>query len=137
MRIPLYVLAFGAISFVLAGCHHTVNTVEVGTASSAAGEYRWIQTDERLSEIASVVSARKTKADDLLKVQVELMNHHSKPRKFYYRFEWLEADGMMVESPTPIWMLRTILPKETILLQAVAPNPRVADCRLKLQEDVK
>lgn len=137
MKMPLYAFVLGTTLLVLAGCHHTINTVEVGTATSAAGEYRWIQTDKRLGEITSVVSARKTKADDLLKVQVEIMNQRPKEKKFYYRFEWLEADGMMVESPTPIWMMRTIQGKETILLQAVAPNSRVVDCRLKLQEDTK
>ncbi len=105
-RFGLVLLLAGA-GLAVWGCRHTVNAVEVGEATGG-DEYNWIKTDRHLSKTATVVSAHKGRADDLLKVQVEVRNRHSGDKKFYYRFEWLEADGMQVESPPPIWMLKTV-----------------------------
>lgn len=127
------VLGLGVAAF---GCSHSVDTVEVH-GDAQGGGYSWIQTDGHLEKVAAVVGARKTKADDLLKIQIELLNKHDTAKKFYYRIEWIEGDGMIVQSPTPIWQMRTIQGQEQIVLQAVAPNARVTDCKVKLQEDVK
>lgn len=121
-----------AIAAALAGCHRTINTVEVG--QSVDGQYRWIVTDSGLSQVAAVVAARKTRADDLLRVEVEVENLRPIQQRFYYRFEWFDADGNIVDTPLSTWQPQIVAGRERVVIKGIAPNPRVADCRLKLQE---
>ena len=116
----------------LTACFRTVNSVEVG--SSVDGQYRWIQTDSGMSQIAAVVSAKKVRVNDLLKVQVEVKNLRPIQERFYSKFEWLDNDGMLVDTPLSTWEPRIIPGNEVIMIQGIAPHPGVTDCRLKLQE---
>lgn len=128
------VLSVAALA--LAGCHRTVNTVEVGDAAGSP-QYRWIQTDSGLGSVAHVTSASKTRVNDLLRVQVEITNDRERQQRLYYRFEYLDADGMVVDTPLSTWQPIVIQGRETIKINGVAPNPRVTDCRLKLQESIR
>jgi len=132
MRNLKTVFGLTSLAVALAGCYRTVNTVEVG--KSVEGEYRWIITDSGLSQVASVVSARKTRADDLLRVEVEVENLRPIQQRFYYRFEWFDADGNIVDTPLSTWQPQIVAGRERVVLRGIAPNPRVTDCRLKLQE---
>ena len=118
-----------------AGCHRTVNTVAVG--DSQITEYQWIQTDSGLNDIAHVVSARKDRVNGLLKVQVELTNLRNHDERIVYKFQWLDANGMEVPSISNDWVPKVINGRESLMIVGVAPDPRVTDCRLKLQENVR
>lgn len=119
----------------IGGCHRTVNTVGVG--ESISPEYKWIQTDSGVSQICNVVSARKTRVNDLLKVQVELTNQRNHDERFVYKFQWLDANGMEVSSITNDWTAKVINGRETVMIQGIAPTSRVTDCRLLMQENVR
>jgi uncharacterized protein YcfL len=124
------------LAVAVAGCHSTVNTVSVG--DSLGTGYSMVQTDYGLSQICKVISARKTRTDTgALKVQVELMNTRNHDERFVYKFLWLDANGMEIPSITNDWQVRVINGKETIMLTGVAADPRVKDCRVKMQESVQ
>jgi uncharacterized protein YcfL len=131
-----YALVIAAmVSVSLAGCRRTVDTVHVG--DSYGDQYKWVQTDSGMGQIAKVISARKQRVNDLLKVQVELMNTRKNDERFVYKWVWLDADGLEITSITNTWNVRVINAKETIMLSAIAPDPRVTDARLLLQESVR
>lgn len=117
------------------GCHRTVNTVAVG--DSMTSEYKWIQTDSGLSEQATVVSARKDRVNGLLKVQIELLNRRNHDERIVYKFQWLDASGMEITSIASDWQPKVINGRESVMIVGVAPDARVTDCRVKLQENVR
>ena len=83
----------------IAGCSRSVDTVQVG--DSLGNEYKWIQTDAGIGKTARVVSAKKARTDTgLLQVQVELYSVRHNDAKFVYKFVWLDAKGMEINSIT-------------------------------------
>ena len=70
----------------------------------------------------------------LLKIQVTLYNSTHRAAAFNYKFEWFDANGMIVDSPLSIWSPQTIDAYETIQLTSLAPLPSAKDFRLKLQQ---
>lgn len=120
----------------IAGCSRSVDTVQVG--DSLGNEYKWIQTDAGIGKTAKVVSAKKTRTDTgLLKVQVELYSVRHNDAKFVYKFVWLDAKGMEINSITNDWQVRVINGHETLMITGTAGDPRVTDCRLKLQDNIR
>jgi uncharacterized protein YcfL len=120
---------------VAAGCHRTVNTVAVG--DSLGSEYKWIQTDTGVSQICQIVSARKDRVNGLLKVQVEVLNIRNHDERFVYRFQWLDANGMEITSVANDWVPQVINGRESLTIQGIAPDPRVTDARIKMQENIR
>lgn len=58
-------------------------------------------------------------------------------RSFNYRFEWFDANGVQVNTPTSTYLPRQIEGKESIFISAVAPTPSAKDFRLKLLESTR
>lgn len=131
-----WILALGIATAMAVGCERSVNTVEraqpYGRPEPVADKR--IITDPTLNGIAMVVSLRETMEGDLVKIQVELLNDDRKDHQVNYRFSWYDGSGMAVDSPMSLWKPVTILGRQTIPLQAIAPNPRAKDFRLELQE---
>ena len=114
----------------LVGCK-TVNSVDV----SSSGEYNWIKTDSQMSDMAWVRRANKERQGGLLHVQVEIHNTTSNDGTFLYRFVWMNANGFTVETPLTTWERRTILARQTITLDGVAPDSSITDCRVEMKRD--
>ncbi|HVT88561.1 MAG TPA: YcfL family protein [Tepidisphaeraceae bacterium] len=117
----------------ICGCAKTVNSVNI----SHEGSYDWIKTDSSLSDIASVVRVNKVREQDLLHVQVEVMNTGSSPQVFQYRYIWIDGNGFTLQSPTSAWQRKFIQGKQTVSIDGVAPDTRVADCRLEMKRTDK
>jgi uncharacterized protein YcfL len=83
----LYASVVLGAGLLAAGCAPppTVNTVEI----PAGGSYNWINTDPRLGDVARVTRVNKAKADDLLRVQVDVQNTTNYPHRINYRFIWV------------------------------------------------
>ena len=135
MRVLTYVAGTLVLAAAALGCHRTVNTVEVG--ESLPGEYKWIQTDSGMSAQATVIAAKKERVNGLLKVQVKLLNRRNHDERFVYKFQWLDANGYEIQSVASDWQPRVINGKESITITGIAPDARVTDCHLKLQENVR
>lgn len=120
----------------VAGCQRTVDTVQVG--DSLDTPYKWIKTDGGASQAFKVVNARKARTETgQLKVEVDVQNVRKTYERFVYKFEWLDAKGMEINSITNDWQVRVVNGLETVTLTGIAADPRVTDCRVKLQKDVR
>lgn len=132
--IPLLAAGLLAVS----GCKTSVNSVE---NAQKAGQRQMISdsrviTDESLGKKVSIVGVNTAMTPGgLLKVQVELLNKTRSYQAFNYRFEWFDANGMLMNSLTPAVIGSSIEGKESKFISAVAPTPTCKDFRLKLLEN--
>lgn len=120
----------------LVGCR-TVNTVkpEEDRSNPTTVNEEQIITDSSLEDEAEVVEVRETRVSNgLLKVQAQLKNRDTSKRRVNYRFDWLNKDGMVVDSPTSTWSQEVLQGKEAVWVSGVAPNSNVNNFRLKLIE---
>ena len=117
----------------LAGCS-TVNTVERAqpTGQKQMTNDKRIITDTGLDRKVNIVGINEaTIGSGFAKVQVELFNKSSSSCCFTYHFDWFDAQGMLVQTPTSSWIDRTIQGKETLDIIAVAPTETAKDFRVK------
>jgi len=127
-------LLLGAATF-LSGCGTPMNSIE---RDQPAGQKQMVNdkrllTDAGLDVRARVVGVNQAQtAGGLLKVQVEVMNESRFQKRFNYRFEWFDADGMQVVTPATTLIPVVIEGKESKFISSVAPNPSCQDFRLKL-----
>jgi len=130
-------LAFVIMLAALAGCT-TVNTVERAqpVAQKQMVDDKRVTTDAGLNRRVRIIGVNEsTGAGGLLKVQVEVLNTTRSLQGFNYKFEWFDADGNLVSSPTSAFLPRQIEGKESQFLSATAPTMTAKDFRLKLIED--
>lgn len=132
----LGVLSGGAL---LVGCQsNRTNTYEpaVTTAEIDPVLLRKIETDPSLLKVAQVTDARERRTEgEPLVVQVSIYNSTSKPQRFLYQWEWIDANGLtLVSSSRDSWRQETIRGREVRSLQGVAPAPGITDFRLKITE---
>ena len=119
----------------LTGCASTVNTVE---RAAPIGQRQMVNdkriiTDAGLNRGVRIVGVNEAPGE-FLKVQVELLNTTGSLKSFNYRFEWFDANGVQVNTPTSTYIPRHIEGKESIFISALAPTPSAKDFRLKLIE---
>src|SRR5271169_839739 len=91
---------------VAVGCTPPINSVErahpEGQPHPVADKR--IITDSAISSIAQIIGVNEsTVSGDLAKIQVTVFNSTSSAGTFNYKFEWYDADGMLVDSPMSIW----------------------------------
>ena len=96
---------------------------------------RRVITDVSLSRTVQVVSVNQaTVSGNLLKVQATIVNLKNKLRTLNYKFEWVDQDGMAVNSSNETWKAIMFQGRETKTVSTVAVSPRAVDFRLKLRE---
>jgi len=135
----LWALAAVAAGLVgVCGCTTTVNTVE---RAEPVGQRQMVNdkrilTDASLNRKASIVGVNEAMTPGgLLQVQVELLNLKRSLKRIVYHFEWFDAAGMQVKSPSNVAMMPLSLEgKESVFISGVAPTPNCKDFRLKLIE---
>ena len=125
--------------FVFSSCT-TVNTVEravpVGTKQMVADKR--VITDDTLKRKVSIAGVNEgTTSGSFLQVQIEVLNQKNSMQDFSYRFEWFDMNGMLVDTPTSIWIPRQIEGQETLTITAVAPTTTAKDFRVKFIENVR
>lgn len=133
-RISLICIA-SAIMLLFTGCQ-SVNVVERAEPQAVPNpvDMRRIETDPGLARSVRVTGINESRSGDLLRIQVAVENLTYGYRSFNYQFVWFEADGMQVQSPSPIWRSAQVEGRDTLYLSGTAPNPRVVDFRLKLHD---
>ena len=129
-------LFVAALMLLLAGCT-SVNTYERGQ-SQAAPNYiadKRVITDNTLAGTFRVVSINQgTVSGNLLKIQATVENLKSSLRTLNYKFEWVDGEGMAVDSPNETWKTAQFQGRETQTISTVAITPRAVDFRLKFRE---
>ncbi|MEE2682108.1 MAG: YcfL family protein [Planctomycetota bacterium] len=105
-----------------AGCG-SVNTYR-STAGDTAGKAPYeSQINDALTSLflkAEAVRFARTPGGPY-EVQVTVANDDFRYRRFAYRFEWLDGDGMLVDSGSA-WQTATIASGGTAVISSVAPN---------------
>ena len=125
--------------FVFTSCT-TVNTVEratpIGTKQVIADKR--VITDLTLNKKVSIVGMNEgITPGGFLQVQIEVLNQKNSMQSFSYRFEWFDMNGMLVDTPTSVWIPRQIEGQETLTITAVAPTTTAKDFRVKFMENVR
>jgi uncharacterized protein YcfL len=97
-----------------------------------------VLTDASLSRHLGIVGVNEeVTAGGLMRVQVELQNRTRSFRRFNYRFEWFNENGIQVNSPQSSYLPRQVEGGESIFISGVAPAPNAKDFRLKLIEPMQ
>jgi uncharacterized protein YcfL len=129
-------LAVTALALLFGGCQN-VNTYE-NAESRATPTYvadKRVITDNTLAGKLRVVSVNQaTVSGNLLKIQATVENLSSKARTFNYKFEWIDQDGMAVNSPNEVWKALALQGRETSTISTVALSPKAVDFKLKFRE---
>jgi len=135
MKILPSLLLFTA-SLALSACSTPTNTVERANpeATPTVVDSRVTIFDSGLARRLDLVEVNEAQAGDLLQVQATFRNKQVKPRAFSYQFQWIQQNGMVVQSPTPVWRRGFIEGGQTISVAGTAPKPGVVDFRLSLRE---
>lgn len=63
-------------------------------------------------------------------VQAVLQNADYGDIQFQYRFEWYDADGMLIEETSPMWHTARVHGKDRKVLEGVSESRQAADFRL-------
>lgn len=136
LRLGLAATALG-FAALLSGCATNVNTYERAESQASpnyVGDKRVI-TDNTLAGTFRVVSLNQAPVSgNLLKVQATVENLKNSYRTLNYKFEWVDVDGMSIDSPNETWKTLSLQGRETGTISTVSINPRAVDFRLKLRE---
>jgi uncharacterized protein YcfL len=135
LRCGAVALLLGAA--LLSGCSTNVNTYE-RAESQAAPNYvadKRVITDNTLAGTFRVVALNQaTVSGNLLKVQATVENLRNSYRTLNYKFEWIDVDGMALDSSNETWKTLPLQGRETGNISTVSINPRAVDFRLKFRE---
>jgi uncharacterized protein YcfL len=127
-------------SLLLVGCHPGSSDTRVNTATGVKSDTLTNNVITRPIgsfinfflgpgiEITGVTDRRN--ASNFLEVQITGVNHATKRKIFDYRVEWLDADGMLVDTPMTTWLPQSVMPGTTFSFKAIAPNPKATDFRV-------
>src|SRR5579872_1478583 len=123
-----------ALAMTICGCG-SVNSTERAdpTAKKDIVNDKRIVTDAGLFIHVKVVGVNQAvDPSGLTRVQVDLRDDWISSTQFYYKFEWFDDQGILIDSPLSVWTDRTIQAGERMSLVGIGPNPRAKDFRLKL-----
>lgn len=82
------------------------------------------------------VDLRALKKNDVLVVQAEILNTKSKDLRLYYRFRWIDEDGMQVGNGE-VWKPLMFLGKQSQFIKGVAPSPKAADFEIEMSAEAR
>jgi len=79
-------------------------------------------------EIREVKTARN--GAGFLQVQVSGYNHSTQTQRFEYRAEWLDNEGVGIDTAVSTWLPVSALRKSEFRFSATAPTPKAVDFRI-------
>jgi uncharacterized protein YcfL len=120
LRVRLIVSAIGLGT--LAGCF--ANTVTGGGRITKDG---WLATHAKVRVINETVVS-----EDLMRVDVEVENGLPFDTRFNYRFEFFDAEGRLLFTPTSGYRQQQVPAGSFVTITGTATDPRAADFRLTL-----
>lgn len=65
-----------------------------------------------------------------LELHINGFNRSQFTKKFKYRVEWLDKDGMLIPTKTSVWQRMSAMGKSPFSLKVVAPRPEAVDFRM-------
>ena len=86
-------------------------------------------------EITDVIEARTPQG--YLDVQMKGYNKAYGKKRFEYRVEWLDANGMVIPTKTSVWMPVSAIGKAEVTFRFIAPRREAVDFRITTRKDTK
>jgi uncharacterized protein YcfL len=79
-------------------------------------------------EVTEAVTRRNDAG--FLELFVNGHNKSPKTKRFRYRVEWLDEDGLMIETKTSVWLPMSAMGKSPFSFKVVAPRTNAVDFRM-------
>jgi len=79
-------------------------------------------------EIDNAVTMRND--DGFLELHINGHNRSYDTKRFRYKIEWLDANGLMIQTKTSTWLPASAMGKSAFSLKAVAPRVEAVDFRM-------
>ena len=79
--------------------------------------------------LGSNIVTRRNNAG-FLELYVNGHNRSFGTKRFRYRVEWLDEDGIMIETKTSVWLPMSAMGKSPFSIKAVAPRPQAVNFRM-------
>jgi uncharacterized protein YcfL len=70
----------------------------------------------------------------LLELNINGHNRSYGTRRFKYRVEWLDGEGIVIQSKTSTWLPASAMGKSPFSIKAVAPNTNAVNFRMDTKE---
>jgi uncharacterized protein YcfL len=67
---------------------------------------------------------------NILELQVEFYNRSYNTERFQYKIEWLDADGLVLNSSTNVWLPKSVASKSKETIFAAAPSEKAVDFKM-------
>jgi len=134
------IMGLAVLTLAAAGCHQATSDPRINVASGVRSDGLGNNIITRpVAEFISVVvgdgieindlKERRTSAG-LLEVQLSGYNHAMSRRKFDYRVEWLDGDGVVLDSVMTKWMVVSAMPRSAFAFKVLSPNDRAQNFRI-------
>ena len=68
--------------------------------------------------------------DGFMELNVNGFNRSSSVRKFRYRVEWLDTNGIVLQNRTSVWQRASAMGKSPFAIRAVAPRTEAVNFRM-------
>jgi len=79
-------------------------------------------------EVTEAVTRRNDAG--FLELYVSGYNKSYRTKRFRYRVEWLDADGIVIETKTSVWLPFSAMGNSPFTIKAVAPRTQAVDFRM-------
>jgi uncharacterized protein YcfL len=113
-----------ALAIAFAGCI-------TDTSGIAVEKGKMTVYNQRLAAHMSLTHhLRRDTKTGFVHVQAVLQNADYGDIQFQYRFEWYDADGMLIEETSPMWHTARVHGKDRKVLEGVSESRQAADFRL-------
>jgi uncharacterized protein YcfL len=136
----LLLVALLAGMFGMSACTTTTNTVEPAqpVAQRQMLSDKRVVTDSSLNNSCRILGVNAaTGPGGFLKIQVDVQNFTKSRKRFSYRVEWFDENGMFINLPTMTAIPRSLEGKETAAITATAPTDRAKDFRIHFIEPTR
>ena len=122
----LAMMAVGAAACALAGC---IAPPQNSTTGGAPADVRVTIAPDLFGDVV-VTDVRCAKGGgQCLTLQANLVNNCGSPLAVDWKVQWLDADGVEMDSVVSTWNSRMLQPYELCGLKSTAPTPAAADMR--------
>lgn len=121
------ILAVSALAFVLAGCITNTSGERVENARIV------VDNDMFASHVRALGQTCRPTKSGFAEAQVEFQNDDTCDFAFLYRFQWLDADGMLLEDSSPVWNHAFAHGRDKFFLKGVSESAQAKDFRLVIR----
>jgi uncharacterized protein YcfL len=128
-----------AVSLGLVGCSTTAGVEATGKTTwdeqgARSLEKNVVFNNSGLKGDIQIVDIKSAMAGDVMRTQATLRSKDKDTLPFQYRFEWYDGSGLEINSGAGSWKPLILYGREAKTIQAVAPDSRAREFKLKIRE---